>query len=109
MSHINAAKHVLRYLKSTANRSLIFRKADEPLHLVGSCDADWGASEDRRSITGYGFHLSSKGPTVALSTCEAEYMSLASAVQEGKFLSQLLEDFVKIKFTPVTLPYENFL
>ena len=119
MSHINAAKHVLRYLKSTANRSLIFRKADEPLHLVGSCDADWGASEDRRSITGYGFNLCSKGPliswksrkqpTVALSTCEAEYMSLASAVQEGKFLSQLLEDLVKIKFTPVTLPYENFL
>ena len=47
MSHINTAKHVLRYLKGTANRSLIFRKADQPLHLVGSCDANWGASEDR--------------------------------------------------------------
>jgi lactam utilization protein B len=34
-------------------------------------------------------------------------MSLASAVQEGKFLSQLLEDMVKIKFTPVTLHCDN--
>ena len=55
----------------------------------GFCDSDWGASEDRRSITGYGFHLCSNGPliswksrkqyTVALSTCEAEYMALAAA------------------------------
>ncbi|CAB3981316.1 Hypothetical predicted protein [Paramuricea clavata] len=50
---------------------------------------------------------SRKQPTVALSTCTAEYMSLASAVQEGKFLSQLLEDTVKIKFTPVTLHCDN--
>jgi lactam utilization protein B len=32
---------------------------------------------------------------------------MSSAVQEGKFLSQLLEDMVKIKFTPVTLHRDN--
>ena len=35
---------------------------------------------------------SRKQPTVALSTCEAEYISLASAVQESKFLKQLCKD-----------------
>ena len=113
ISHMNAAKHVLRYPKAKANRSLIFKKADEPLHLVGYCDADWGASDDRRSITGYDFQLcrrgpliswnSKKQPTIALSTCEAEYMSLASAVLEVKFLSHLLDGVVKGIVTSVTL------
>jgi len=66
------------------------------------CDANWENSQDRHSITGYGFYLSKNGPliswkcrkqpTVALSTCEAEYMSMCAAVQESKFLIQLLKD-----------------
>ena len=57
---------------------LKFQKSDV-LEVNGFCDSDWGASEDRRSITGYGFQLCSNGPliswksrkqqTVALSTC----------------------------------------
>ena len=49
-----------------------------------------------------GFQLCSHGPliswksrkqqTVALSTCEAEYMALAAATQEAKFLRQLFAD-----------------
>ena len=35
---------------------------------------------------------SRKQQTVALSTCEAEYISLANAVQEAKFLQQLCND-----------------
>jgi len=59
-----------------------------------------GSSDDRKSVTGYCFHLnqfgplvswkSKKQPTVALSSCEAEYMALATAVQKGLFLSKLL-------------------
>lgn len=100
---LNTAKHVLRYLKGTSEQSLRFRKSESPLKLSGFCDADWGASvEDRRRITGYNFQLSEDGPfiswksrkqqTVALSTCEAEYMALANAVQEAKFLRQLCVD-----------------
>lgn len=98
-SDLNLAKYVLRYLKGTREQCL--RKSETPLKLTGFCDSDWGASvKDRRSITGYNFQLSEKGPliswksrkqpTVALSTCEAEYISLASAVQE--FLKQLCKD-----------------
>ena len=35
---------------------------------------------------------SRKQPTVALSMCEAEYMALASTIQEGLYLTQLLRD-----------------
>src|SRR6218665_3534350 len=38
---------------------------------------------------------SRKQSTVALSTCEAEYMSMCAAVQEAKFLMQLLNGMTK--------------
>ena len=100
VTHLTMAKHVLRYLKGTIDHCLTFKKS-ENFNLVGFCDADWGSTADRRSITGYGFRLSPEGPflswkskkqpTVALSTCEAEYMSLSAAVQESKFLMNLLK------------------
>ena len=103
VASLNAAKHVLRYLKGTSSLSLKFRRTDHPLELVGFSDSDWGGSvSDRKSISGYGFQLSQSGPlvswkskkqqTVALSTCEAEYTALAETVQEGKFLKQLCVD-----------------
>ena len=66
------------------------------LEVSGFCDSDWGASEDRRSITGYGFQLCSDGPliswksrkqqTVALTKCEAEYIALVAGTQEANFI-----------------------
>ena len=100
--HMTMAKHVLRYLKGTSDYKLVFRKSNVDMSLIEFCDADWGNSQDRRSITGYGFYLSKNGPLiswkcrkqprVALSTCEAEYMSMCAVVQESKFLMQLLKD-----------------
>lgn len=66
-------------------------------------EADWANdTEDRKSTTGYCFSLSQGGAivswktkkqqTVALSTCEAEYVALAATVQEALYLSQLLKD-----------------
>ena len=95
--HLQLAKHVLRYLKGTIFYELKFQRSDV-LELSVFCDYDWGASEDRRSIAGYGFQLCKNGPliswksrkqqTVALSTCEAEYMAQSAATQEAKFLRQ---------------------
>ena len=101
--HYVAAKHVLRYLKGTINYELCYVKCDEGLSLIGYSDADWVSSViDRRSTTGYYFSLSKTGPliswkskkqpVVALSTCEAQYIALSAAVQEGLYLSQLLRD-----------------
>ena len=81
--HHTAVKHVLRYVKGTLDKKLYFQRSDENLELTGFADADWGTSEDCRSTTGYCFKVgnnlvswkSKKQPTVALSSCEAEYMS----------------------------------
>ena len=83
--HMTMAKHVLRYLKGTSEYQLVFRKSNVDINVTRFCDADWGNSEDHRSITGYGFSLSKcrKQPTVALSMRKAEYMSLCAAVPES--------------------------
>ena len=99
------AKHVLRYIKGTLNHKLLYTKSDRDLCLVGASDSDWGSSkDDRRSTTGYIFMLNPSGPpiswkskkqaTVALSSCEAEYMALAAAVQEALFLHMLLRCYL---------------
>jgi hypothetical protein len=99
-------KHVLRYIKGTLDYKLHYTKSSDRLCLSGWSDSDWGSSvEDRRSTTGYVFFLNPAGPpiswnskkqaTVALSSCEAEYMALAASVQECLFLHMLLEDFLE--------------
>lgn len=96
-----AAKHVLRYLKGTVDYKLCYKKTDEDLSLIAFSDSDWASSmEDRRSTTGYCFSLTKQGPaiswktrkqpTVALSTCEAEYIGLANNTQESIYLTRLL-------------------
>ena len=108
-----------RGLKGTLDRSLKFRKSECPLELIGFSDSDWGANiSDRKSISGYSFQLSEHGPlvswqskkqqTVALSTCKAEYIALAGAVQEGKYLRQLCIDFKILKTdSSVSLNVDN--
>lgn len=104
-------KHVLRYLRGTTEKVLSFRRSDsEKLGLLACSDASWAAdTSDRRSTAGYCVSLgknsslvswkSRKQPTVALSTCEAEYMALASTIQECIYLQQLLEGIDNNKYT----------
>ena len=116
-AHLGLAKHVLRYIKGTLDFVLKFSKSDDALKLIGFCDSDWGNSEDRRSITGYCYKLNTNEPLiswksqkqriVALSSCEAEYVSLTSAVQEGKFLSQLYADMNNCDKNIVILYVDN--
>jgi hypothetical protein len=98
-SHWNAAKRVLRYLKGTANYGLKYSKTGKSVQ--GYCDADWGSCPiDRKSYSGYAFILggasiswsSRKQRTVATSSCEAEFVSLAEAVKEGIYLQSLLTE-----------------
>ena len=98
-------KQVLRYIRGTLNYKLTFTKSKtEKVNLVGYSDADWASSvEDRKSTTGYLFYMNEEGPaiswkskkqsTIALSSCEAEYMALTACTQEAMFLKMLLSEF----------------
>lgn len=95
--HWEAVKRILRYLKGTAGNRLVYKK-DGNSQVVGYTDADWGGDPDtRKSTTGYVFVLQGgaiswsvkRQPTVALSSCEAEYMALSRTIQEALWLRNL--------------------
>ena len=102
--HQQALKRVFRYLIGTFHYGLHFAESrssnppsTEPIY--GYSDADWGGEHDgRRSTGGYCFfHANNlvswstkRQPTVALSTCEAEYMALTQAAKEAIWLKSLL-------------------
>ncbi|XP_055910669.1 uncharacterized protein LOC129945033 [Eupeodes corollae] len=114
--HWAAVKRVMRYLKGTQNFKLVFAKHQNE-NVIGFCDADWASNtEDRRSCTGYVFMFqgaaiswsSRRQQTVALSTMEAEYMSLGSATQEAVWLKQLEDElWPHLRKVPITLYCDN--
>lgn len=119
IEHWNTVKHVFRYLKGTTEQGLYFRRNDtEKLGLRVYSDADWASdSADRRSTSGYCASLNEgssliswktrKQQTVALSTCEAEYMALASAVQECLYLEQLLRGIDAYEYAQTKVYEDN--
>lgn len=115
-AHWTAVKRIFRYLQSTIDLRLVYSKTGNRT-LIGFSDADWASDVDkRRSCTGYVFQLcggaiswnSRRQPTVALSSTEAEYMALSSAVQEAIWLKQFGQDFdTELKQKSVDIGCDN--
>ena len=116
MVHWEQGKRVLRYLKGTSDRKLVYGGGRVSVALEGYADADYaGDSDGRRSRTGFVFMLngaaiswkSQRQQTVALSTAEAEYMALTAAAQEALFLRQLLEQMGQPQASGTVLHEDN--
>ena len=100
-SHYTGTKHVLRYLHGSSEHGITYKTSDEPLKLVCYVDSDWAGDVDaRKSTTGYVLTLakgavcwsSKRQSTTALSSTEAEYIAISSAVREVIFLPRLLDE-----------------
>ena len=98
-AHWQAAKHVLRYLRGTADVGITFMKCDDT-GLNGYTDSDYAScKDDRRSITGFCFIVGSgsiswaarQQTCVATSTTEAEIHALSEAVKEAVHLRGILD------------------
>ncbi|KAG6438777.1 hypothetical protein O3G_MSEX000215 [Manduca sexta] len=98
-------KRVLRYISGTIDLSLTYKCdniGQNVCKLQGFSDSDWaGDILDRKSTSGQIFYIfecpiswcSKKQSCVSLSSCEAEYVALSSAIMEGSFLRKLMLDF----------------
>ncbi|PNF15497.1 hypothetical protein B7P43_G17001 [Cryptotermes secundus] len=101
-------KRILRYLKGTADIGLLY-DVNTKKPLVSYVDADWANDYDRKSISGFLIQVygncvgwvTRKQNTVALSSTEAEYVALASAVTEVLWMKGLLVDFQICDIEPV--------
>ncbi|XP_065075013.1 uncharacterized protein LOC135698808 [Ochlerotatus camptorhynchus] len=111
--HWEAVKRIIRYLKGTITKKLEYSTSG-PADIVGYSDADWGGdADDRKSTTGYVFMMQGgaiswnvkKQPTVALSSCEAEYMAMSRTIQEAMWWSNLQSQFCEAK--PISVCCDN--
>ncbi|KAJ2936017.1 hypothetical protein H1R20_g1077, partial [Candolleomyces eurysporus] len=120
-THMEAAHHVLRYIKATKDFRLTLGGKD--FLLSGYSDANWGTELHRHSISGYTFSTgigaiswsSKKQPIVTLSSTESEYVALTHAAKEAKWLRSLSREILPVvglgsyveKFQPTTLYCDN--
>jgi len=105
--HFQALDRIWKYLVHTKDSKLVFRSEKSPV-LTGFYDSDWGGDyPTRKSTTGYLFRLGNTAiswssklqSTVALSSCEAEYMALKEAVKELLWLQYMLKQLDKRDFS----------
>ena len=116
--HLTKAKHVLWYLKSIINKSLIFKKLQKPLKL-GFCDTDWANLSDRKSVSGFSFRWADNNPMIswkskkqnsaALSTCKVEFIAISSLASQALYLRALLRTMTELESLkyPKTIHCDN--
>ncbi|KAI3747128.1 hypothetical protein L6452_09575 [Arctium lappa] len=114
--HFHIVKRILRYVKGTLNYGLNYGKGREIEPLVGFSDSDHGGdSVESKSTSGMIFYFgknaitwqSQKQKTVALSSCEAEFMAATSASCQAIWLANLVKELTGHSVLPVTLYVDN--
>lgn len=114
-SHSVALKQILRYLKGTCSFGLTFLRTNRS-ELIGYSDSSHNVDiDDGRSTTSHLFYLndclitwcSSKQETVALTSCEAEFMAATEAAKQAIWLSELLEEVLENGSKKVVIRLDN--
>ena len=94
--HWNAVLRIFKYLNGTLDYGIMYCKSQTD--ILGSCDASFGNLEGKKSVSGYVFKMSDgpiswvskKQELTALSSTEAEYISISHAGKEAVFLRGFL-------------------
>ena len=105
VSHLAAAKRILRYLKGTFDYGILFPTADKgkECKLVGYTDSHWSNDvEDRKSTVGYVCILGGapiswslrKEPVKALSSSEAEYTTASLSACQATWMMNSVEEII---------------
>ena len=116
-SHLAALKQVLRYIKGSFAYGLNFRRSNERIWtVVGYSDSSHNVdADDGRSTTGHMFYIndclitwcSQKQETVALSSCEAEFMAGTEAAKQAIWLQELLAEVMDDSCKRVVIKIDN--
>lgn len=115
-THWKALKRVFRYICGTLDVCIEYSSMCKRLELLVYSDSDWGGDLDtRRSTSGYVYQLANRPvswcskcqKTVALSSCEAEYMALTEATKEAVWMQGLLKELGLMGFDSVAIRMDN--
>ncbi|XP_048622742.1 secreted RxLR effector protein 161-like [Brassica napus] len=114
-SHEEAVKHLLRYIKGTTEYGLFFKR-DGTTEITGYSDNNHNIDvDDGRSTTRFMFYLGTspitwtlcKQPTVAFSSCEAEFMAATEAAKQAIWLKELMVEIMNTEDKKVVLKIDN--
>ena len=114
-SHWEAGKRVLRYIKGTFDHGILYKQVETP-RLIAYCDSDYGGSiDDSQSISGYVFSFGSgmiswqskKQKVVALSSAEAEYMSITLVGCQAIWMRGILKELKHPQEKPTVIYCDN--
>ncbi|KAL0536093.1 hypothetical protein IC582_025025 [Cucumis melo] len=112
---MEAVNRILRYLKNTHGKGLMFRKTNKKT-IEAYTDSDWARSViDRKSTFGYHTFVwgnlvtwrSKKQSVVAKSSAEAEYRAMSLGICEEIWLQKVLSDLHQECETPLKLFCDN--
>jgi len=96
--HLQAAKHLLRYLGGKTDLGILYKKVTDGGNLIVFADAAYANARKFKSTTGF-LALIADGPVTwtsrkqaitAQSTTESEYIALADAAKQAIWLRHLL-------------------
>ena len=113
--HLEAVSRILRYLKGTPGRGLLFKKNGH-LQIEAFTYVDWaGSVTDRRSTSRYCTFLggnlvtsrSKKQSVVARSSAEAEFRSVAHGICEVLWIRRILKELKIHSSPPMKVYYDN--
>ncbi|GKA36699.1 ribonuclease H-like domain, reverse transcriptase, RNA-dependent DNA polymerase [Tanacetum coccineum] len=98
--HLKAVKQVIRYIKGTKEHGIIYKK-EGGCRITGYSDSSYGINTDQgKGTTRIVFYFgespitwcTQKQPTVALSSCESEFMAATGAACQALWLKWLLSE-----------------
>jgi hypothetical protein len=101
--HQQAMKRIIRYVTETLDQGLYYPRCPGEAHLVEYSDSDHAGDIDTsKSTSGILFFFSKcliswqsvKQQVVALSSCEAEYIAVSTALTQTLWLVRLLSDLL---------------
>ncbi|GJZ29117.1 zinc finger, CCHC-type containing protein [Tanacetum coccineum] len=113
--HLKAIKQVIRYIKGTKEHGIIYKK-DGGCKITSYSDSSYGINTDQgKGTTGIVFYFgespitwcTQKQPTVALSSCESEFMAATGAACQALWLKRLLSEITGWEEERITLKVDN--
>ena len=100
-SHVDAAKHCLRYLKGTMFMGTrTYRSSSAPATIQIFSDATWANDSEMKSVGGNIFLLcggaiswrAKTQPSIAVSSCDSEYTACYDTAKEAVYMRLLLQE-----------------
>lgn len=109
----NMVKRVFQYLSGTRNHELIYNRTDEG--LIAYSDASLADCKNSLTTCGYVIRLfgntvawrTHKQQSVALSTCQSEYVAMSETCQESMSLHNSVAIMLERNLYPLTLYCDN--